>query len=941
MLDKLRTLRPGRLGLSRPPHTRAGRPIYAAKRLRMVVALLVLVATAVVGIAPTPSSAATGQSPCDAFASGGTGCVASYSTVRALYSGYSGPLYQVKRASTSATADVGLLATGGYANAAAQDSFCANTVCTITRIYDQSPNHNDLTIAGVGAAGSSDSGARADALPVTVNGHQAYGILVTPRVGYRRSSGAGMALGSQPESIYAVVSGTLATNGCCFDFGNVEATPTDTGTGHMDALIVSTYCGSPPCSGAGPWIQADLEDGVFMGNGSSNANAVSQSSPFITAVLRNNGTTGYALDGGAATTSTLTSLYNGPYPPGYGPMHLEGGIALGTGGDNSNAAPGAFFEGAITAGYASDPTVASVQSNIASATYTGTSGGGAGVGVTSPGGKCLDVAGFDTGVAGTNVDLSTCEHDAADQHWQYIRTTPTVFAGSGAGEYVNTLKTLGRCLDIKGNSTAANTEVELWDCSNIGGQKWVQQSNGTLLNPRSGLCLTTPAGNTTDGTVLDIEPCTGAASQQFNITFGLLIQGQTISAPGGKCVDVVGVNTGGNGANVDLWNCLREANDQSWWHGADQSITTLGRCLDVKGNATLPGTHVELYDCNGVGGQKWVQQTNGALLNPQSGLCLTTPAGVTTNGTVLDIEACTGGPDQQFFVNSGHPVNAPGSKCMDVSGADLYGNWQAPAVQLYDCIATAADQHWVVTAAHTVETMTRCLDVAGNSTVSGTTVDLFNCNGVGGQQWVPRADGTLLNPPSGLCLESPGGSTSNGTQLIINTCTGGPSQQFAAVAATALSPGSGLSLRATTSCCTTSYLRHQLGTATLTGVGAGSPATDKDDASWTARAGLSNSACLSFESTNYPGGFLRQTNRVVYQQQNDGTPGFASDATFCPQPGENGQGVSLSWVGNTSLFLRHYNGKIYLASNGGANPWDGTTSWSDDVSWRPTPAWAS
>lgn len=892
------------------------------------------------GFLPSTSTAATGSHPCDAFAAGGTSCVASYSTVRALYGGYNGPLYRVSRASTGSAMDIGLRSAGGYADAAAQDTFCTGTVCTITRLYDQSPNHNDLTVPGVGAAGSSNVGARADALPVTVDGNKAYGILVTPRVGYRRASGTGMAVGSQPESVYAVASGSLASNACCFDFGNVETTPVDTGPGHMSALIVSTFCGSPPCTGAGPWIQADLEDGVFMGNGSSNPQAVSQTSPFITAVLRNNGSTGYALDGGDSRASSLTSLYSGGYPPGYGPMHLEGGIALGTGGDNSNAAPGAFFEGAIATGYASNSTIANVQSNIASVSYTGTSGGGAGVGVTGPAGKCLDVSGPDTGIAGTNVTLSTCEHDAADQHWQYIRTTPTVFAGSGVGEYVNTLKTLGRCLDIKGNSTAPGTQVQLWGCSDIGGQKWEQQPDGALRNPQSGLCLTSPGGSTTDGTVLDIEPCIGSASQRFHITLGLLIQGQTIAAPGGTCVDVLGVNTGGNGTPVTLFDCRREANDQQWWHQADQSITTLGRCLDITGNATASGTKVALYDCNGVNGQKWVQQINGTLLNPQSGLCLTTPSGAIANGTVLDIEACTGGASQQFSVASGHPVTAPGGKCVDVSGNDLYGNWQVPTVQLWTCIPTAADQHWVVTNHNTVETMTRCLDVGGNSQTPGTKVDLFNCNGVGGQQWVQRADGTLLNPPSGLCLTSPGSSTANGNQLVIDTCTGGTNQQFGAVAATALTPGSSVSLRATTSCCTTSYIRHQQGVAKLSPISAASSVNDRGDASWTVRPGLSNASCVSFESTNFPGGFLRQTNRQVYQQQNDGTPGFSSDATFCPQPGKNSQGVSLSWVSDASLFLRHYNGQVYLARNGGTQPWDTTTSWANDVSWRPTAAWA-
>jgi len=107
--------------------------------------------------------------PCDIYAAAHTPCVAAHSTVRALYGGYAGVLYQVKRASDGATENVGLLA-DGYANAAAQDKFCANTTCTITKIYDQSPRHNDLTIATSGhykgpGAGGADLGAAGDALP--------------------------------------------------------------------------------------------------------------------------------------------------------------------------------------------------------------------------------------------------------------------------------------------------------------------------------------------------------------------------------------------------------------------------------------------------------------------------------------------------------------------------------------------------------------------------------------------------------------------------------------------------------------------------------------------------------------------------------------------------------------------------------------------------------
>ena len=87
-------------------------------------------------------SQAAGTLPCDVYASGGTPCVAAHSTTRALFASYNAPLYQVRRWSDNATANIGVLATGGYADAAAQDSFCSGTTCTITVIYDQTTRHN-------------------------------------------------------------------------------------------------------------------------------------------------------------------------------------------------------------------------------------------------------------------------------------------------------------------------------------------------------------------------------------------------------------------------------------------------------------------------------------------------------------------------------------------------------------------------------------------------------------------------------------------------------------------------------------------------------------------------------------------------------------------------------------------------------------------------------
>jgi hypothetical protein len=338
-----------------------------------------------VTITASASAAPSSPSTCDIYSSGGTPCVAAHSTVRALFGNYSGKLYQVKRASDGTTTDIGTLATGGYANAAAQDSFCASTTCTITMIYDQTSQHNDLAIeGGGGAVQSPDSGAVANALPISVNGNAVYGVKVTPGVGYRNNATSGVATGASPEGMYMVTSGTFVNKGCCFDYGNVETNSGDNGEGHMDALNFGTWCGFT-CSGNGPWVEADLENGQYMGNG-TNLGDVSMGYDFVTAMLKNDGQTTFALKGGDAQAGGLTTDYSGSLPttkPGYIPMKLEGAIVLGTGGDNSNWGQGAFFEGAMTSGYPTDATETAVQANIVAAGYTGdSSGGSAGSGGT-------------------------------------------------------------------------------------------------------------------------------------------------------------------------------------------------------------------------------------------------------------------------------------------------------------------------------------------------------------------------------------------------------------------------------------------------------------------------------------------------------------------------------------------------------------------------------
>lgn len=169
--------------------------------------------------------------------------------------------------------------------------------------------------------------------------------------------------------MYAVLDGTHYNSGCCFDYGNAETSNTDTGDAHMEAIYFGTETAWGYGAGSGPWIMADLENGLFSGySATENSADPSISYRFVTAVLK--GTSdAWALRGGNAASGSLTTYYSGIRPSGYNPMYKEGSLLLGIGGDNSNSAQGTFYEGAVTSGYPSDSVEASVQANVVAAKY--------------------------------------------------------------------------------------------------------------------------------------------------------------------------------------------------------------------------------------------------------------------------------------------------------------------------------------------------------------------------------------------------------------------------------------------------------------------------------------------------------------------------------------------------------------------------------------------
>lgn len=329
--------------------------------------------------APLDLPIGDGSLPCDVMHMAGFPCVSAHSTVRVIVPGYAGPLYQVEDPNGN-TMDIGSV--DGYADAAAQDTFCAEGGCVIMIVYDQSGYGNELTLAPPGQAKRSPGKpVNADDLPVMINGRSVYGMLFRPGMGYRKLFGNGTAVGDEPQSMYMVSSQHDLINGCCFDYGNAETTANNDGNGTMEAVYLGQGVIWGTGSGDGPWVMADLENGLYPGweNGQDRniSTNTSLQFDFVTAVVigdtaeKNNGKGRFALYGGDAQVGVLKEMYDGirPEKPGYVPAQKQGSIILGIGGDNSDGDGGRFYEGVVANGAASKETVDALQAVIVEAGY--------------------------------------------------------------------------------------------------------------------------------------------------------------------------------------------------------------------------------------------------------------------------------------------------------------------------------------------------------------------------------------------------------------------------------------------------------------------------------------------------------------------------------------------------------------------------------------------
>jgi non-reducing end alpha-L-arabinofuranosidase len=355
--------------------------------LLMLAAALALPPAALIIAQQVGAGNARPQGPCDVYAAAQMPCVAAHSSTRALFAAYNGPLYQIMRQTDGKKLDIGVVPPnaidgGGYADAAAQDAFCAHTYCWITTVYDQSGHKNDLIQAPRGGTGvptmmgGFNSLPLADMAPVTLMGHKVYGVYIEPGMGLRNNNPHGTAVDDQAQGQYWVVNGHHYNSGCCYDYGNAEIDSRDDGEGTMETTYFGNaftwYHGPDP----GPWIMTDQENNLVGCVNDNPQDKLCRNLPvitwrFVTAMAKGE-PHHWASMGGDAQGGELKVMFDGKRVDNrYDPMRKQGAIVLGNGGDNSNSSQGTFYEGAMTAPntFPTNDTDQKVQANVVAAKY--------------------------------------------------------------------------------------------------------------------------------------------------------------------------------------------------------------------------------------------------------------------------------------------------------------------------------------------------------------------------------------------------------------------------------------------------------------------------------------------------------------------------------------------------------------------------------------------
>jgi hypothetical protein len=302
-----------------------------------------------------------------------------------------------------------------------------------------------------------------------------------------------------------------------------------------------------------------------------------------------------------------------------------------------------------------------------------------------------------------------------------------------------------------------------------------QEAERLYSTPSRSICKGLPCGEPDVSDVARTLSQTMPIAATFRATVGPPVdtsQPGQIVGENGRCLDGRGGDTG-NGTVVQVWACngLRQQQwvqhpfDDTFWGGPNL-------VLDVTGYGTASGTPVQLWSPAKTSNQRW--SFHEAAIVASGGRVFDAIGFGSTNGTRLQLYDDAGTLNQRwaFYPASGQ-IRLDTGRCLDVQGGS--GAPGTP-VQIWDCLGNANQTFHLGPNGSIVSAGGLCLDAAGYGTTNGTLLQMWTCTGAANQRWRVRGEIHALN--SDLCLQDPAGGQVNGAQTQVGICQGTANQRW-------------------------------------------------------------------------------------------------------------------------------------------------------------------
>ncbi|MFC0436790.1 RICIN domain-containing protein [Kutzneria buriramensis] len=132
-------------------------------------------------------------------------------------------------------------------------------------------------------------------------------------------------------------------------------------------------------------------------------------------------------------------------------------------------------------------------------------------------------------------------------------------------------------------------------------------------------------------------------------------------------------------------------------------------------------------------------QAGVTITSPAGGLCLTIAEANNFHGAEVDMENCTGAPNQRWSHQPGGLVVSDLTPAAGQPQLCLDDRWNNPragaAIDVYDCHSDWPAERWTFDGSHEHNANGLCLDITDANPLQGAAVKLFGCTGVNNQNW--------------------------------------------------------------------------------------------------------------------------------------------------------------------------------------------------------------